>query len=118
MNYNKVLLIGRLSRDPELRFVSNGSAVCSFGLAVNRKYKSGDKLKEDVCFVEISVWGKSGENCAEHLHKGSQVHIDGRLNFQSWDADDGSKRNKLDVVANAVQFLGKKTDNEKQDIPF
>lgn len=106
-SYNKVLLMGNLTRDPELRFTASGAAVASFGLAVNRKYKSGDDWKEDVCFVDITVWGRTGENCAEYLHKGSGVFIEGRLNFQSWETQDGQKRNKLEVVANVVQFLGK-----------
>lgn len=106
-SYNKVLLMGNLTRDPELRFTASGSAVASFGLAVNRKYKSGDDWKEDVCFVDITVWGRQGENCAEYLNKGSGVFIEGRLNFQSWETQDGQKRNKLEVVANTVQFLGK-----------
>ncbi|QPJ63516.1 MAG: single-stranded DNA-binding protein [Candidatus Nitronauta litoralis] len=106
-SYNKVLLMGNLTRDPELRFTASGAAVASFGLAVNRKYKSGDEWKEDVCFVDITVWGRTAENCTEYLNKGSGVFIEGRLNFQSWEAQDGQKRNKLEVVANVVQFLGK-----------
>ena len=132
---NKVLLMGNLTRDPELRFTAGGSAVANFGLAVNRKYKQGDEWKEDVCFVEITVWGKLAENCTEYLSKGRSVFVDGRLNFSSWEAKDGQKRNKLDVVANTVDFLGKsgpggassgnspdsQSDQqmpEKDDIPF
>lgn len=106
-SYNKVLLMGNLTRDPELRFTASGTAVAGFGLAVNRKYKSGDDWKEDVCFVDITVWGRQGENCAEYLNKGSGVFVEGRLNMQSWETQDGQKRNKLEVVANTVQFLGK-----------
>ncbi len=99
--------MGNLTRDPELRFTPSGAAVASFGLAVNRKYKQGDDWKDEVCYVDISAWGKQGENCAEYLHKGSPVFIEGRLQFRSWETDDGQRRNKLDVVANTVQFLGK-----------
>ena len=106
-SFNKVLLLGNLTRDPELRYTTNGAAVVGFGLAVNRKYKQGDDWKDEVCFVDITVWGKSGENCAEYLSKGSQVFIDGRLNFQTWETESGQKRNKLEVVANMVQFLGR-----------
>jgi single-strand DNA-binding protein len=106
-SYNKVLLMGNLTRDPELRFTAGGSAVANFGLAVNRKFKQGDEWKEDVCFVDITVWGKLAENCTEYLSKGRSVFVDGRLNFSSWEAKDGQKRNKLDVVANSVDFLGK-----------
>ncbi|MEE8205936.1 MAG: single-stranded DNA-binding protein [Nitrospinaceae bacterium] len=129
-SFNKVLLMGNLTRDPELRFTSNGSALAKFGLAVNRKYKAGEEWKEEVCFVDITVWGKQAENCAEYLSKGRPVFIEGRLQFSSWETDDGQKRNKLEVVANTVQFLGQsggdkpgmQPDREdvpvKDDIPF
>ncbi|MEE8259683.1 MAG: single-stranded DNA-binding protein [Nitrospinaceae bacterium] len=131
-SFNKVLLMGNLTRDPELRFTSNGSALTKFGLAVNRKYKAGEEWKEEVCFVDITVWGKQAENCAEYLSKGRPVFIEGRLQFSSWETDDGQKRNKLEVVANTVQFLGQAgggggkpgmaPDTEdvpvKDDIPF
>lgn len=106
-SFNKVLLMGNLTRDPELRYTANGAAVASFGLAVNRKYKAGDEWKEEVCFVDITVWAKQAENCAEYLHKGSPVFVEGRLNYQSWESDAGQKRNKLEVVANNVQFMGR-----------
>ena len=132
---NKVLLMGNLTRDPELRFTAGGSALTKFGLAVNRKYKQGEEWKEDVCFVDITVWGKQAETCAEYLSKGKSVFIDGRLNFSSWESKEGQKRNKLDVVANSVQFLGNAVSGgasqenlsdsqddqqmpEKDDIPF
>ncbi len=119
---NKVLLMGNLTRDPELRFTSNGSALTKFGLAVNRKYKSGEEWKEEVCFVDITVWGKQAENCAEYLSKGRPVFIEGRLQFSSWETDDGQKRNKLEVVANTVQFLGRsegtgKPNMDTEDVP-
>jgi single-strand DNA-binding protein len=129
-SFNKVLLMGNLTRDPELRFTSSGSALAKFGLAVNRKYKAGDEWKEEVCFVDITVWGKQAENCAEYLSKGRPVFIDGRLQFSTWETEDGQKRNKLEVVANTVQFLGQAgggksgmaPDTEdypvKDDIPF
>ncbi|MBI5749918.1 MAG: single-stranded DNA-binding protein [Nitrospinae bacterium] len=102
---NKVFLMGNLTRDPELRYTPNGSAVASFGLAVNRKYKQGDAVKDETCFVDITVWGKQAENCAEYLSKGRGVLIEGRLSYRSWETDEGQKRSKLDVVANNVQFL-------------
>lgn len=132
-SFNKVLLMGNLTRDPELRYTASGAAVASFGLAVNRKYKAGDEWKEEVCFVDITVWAKQAENCAEYLHKGSPVFLEGRLNFQSWESDTGQKRNKLEVVANNIQFLGRPgaggdaapggqespgQSNAKDDIPF
>ena len=128
-SFNKVLLMGNLTRDPELRFTSNGSALTKFGLAVNRKYKAGEEWKEEVCFVDITVWGKQAENCAEYLSKGRPVFIEGRLQFSTWETDDGQKRNKLEVVANTVQFLGQGGGGKpgmqpdmdtpvKDDIPF
>ncbi len=107
---NKVFLMGNLTRDPELRYTPNGSAVASFGLAVNRKYKQGDELKDETCFVDITVWGKQAENCAEYLSKGRGVLIEGRLSYRSWETDEGQKRSKLDVVANNVQFLQRAGD--------
>ena len=134
-SYNKVLLMGNLTRDPELRFTAGGTAVANFGIAVNRKFKQGEEWKEDVCFVDITVWGKLAENCTEYLSKGRRVLVDGRLNFSSWEAKDGQTRNKLDVVANSVDILsrpgsggdssgsspGGQGDSEileKDDIPF
>ena len=109
-SFNKVMLMGNLTRDPELRFIANGSAVASFGLAVNRKFKQGDEWKDDVCFVDITVWGKQGENCAEYLSKGRPAFVGGYLKFSTWESE-GKKRNKLEVVANTVQFLGSRNDS-------
>ncbi|MFH0925835.1 MAG: single-stranded DNA-binding protein [bacterium] len=105
-NFNKVLLMGNLTRDPELRYIPSGTAVCTLGLAVNRKYKQNDEMKEETCFVDVVVWGKRAENCSEYLTKGRPIFVEGRLNYRSWEGDDGKKRNKLDVVALDVQFLG------------
>ncbi len=109
-SHNRWTGIGHLTRDPELRFTQSGDAVCSFGLAINEKYKSGEDWKTRVCFVDITVWSKSGEACAQHLHKGSQVFIEGRLNYQTWEKD-GQKRSKLEVVSSNVQFLSAKKDS-------
>ena len=110
-SFNKVMLMGNLTRDPELRYTSNGSAVTNFGLAVNRKFKQGDEWKEDVCFVDITVWGKQGENCAEFLSKGRPAFVEGRLQYSTWESD-GQKKSKLEVVANTVQFLGFRGDSQ------
>ena len=129
-SFNKVLLIGNLTRDPELRYTSGGTAVASFGLAVNRKFKQGEEWKDEVCFVDITVWAKQGENCAEYLNKGCQAFIEGRLNYQTWeDIQSGQQRSKLEVVANNVQFLTKQGDkkdmgsgsssvSDDDDVPF
>lgn len=128
-SFNHVTLLGRLTRDPELKFLSSGSPVCEFGFAVNRRYKSGDEWKEEACFVEITVWGKRGENCAEYLTKGREAFISGYLKMDSWEKD-GQKRTKLSVTAKDVQFLGAsentKTAEDKEphkvdyteDLPF
>ncbi|MFQ5715789.1 MAG: single-stranded DNA-binding protein [Nitrospinales bacterium] len=132
-NLNKVLLMGNLTRDPELRYISSGTAVTSFRMAINRKYKQGDEFKDEVCYVDVTVWAKQAENCAEYLSKGSAVFVEGHLRFNTWETDTGEKRNKLEVVANNVQFLsramsagGKPSNVEtpgpgssgKDDVPF
>lgn len=105
-NFNRVILAGNLTRDPELRYTPSGKAVTSFGLAVNNRYRVGDEWKEDTCFVDITVWGKQAENCAEYLNKGRNALVEGRLNYRTWETDEGQRRSKLEVVALNVQFLG------------
>ena len=119
-SFNKVMLMGNLTRDPELTDTASGTAMCRFGLAVNRKYKQGDEWKEDVCFVDITTWGNLADNCSKYIRKGSPVFVEGRLNLGTWEKD-GEKRSKLDVVAIIVQFLGSKQTTEPPiggDIPF
>ncbi|MDO8535395.1 MAG: single-stranded DNA-binding protein [Candidatus Omnitrophota bacterium] len=103
---NKVLLIGNLTRDPELRYVPSGTAVATFSIAVNRVYTSqaGEK-KEEVSFIRIVVWGRRAEVCGEYLSKGSPVFIEGRLQSRSWEGQDGQKRSTTEVIADNVQFL-------------
>ncbi len=104
---NKVFLIGNLTRDPELRYIPNGTAVAKFGLAVNRTYKSQDgEQKDDTCFVDIVTWGKTAELCANYLSKGRPIFVEGRLQYSTWETPDGQKRSKIDVVAERIQFLG------------
>jgi len=104
---NKVLLIGNLTRDPELRYIPSGSAVTSFTLAMNRVYKlqSGEK-KEETSFIRVVVWGRMAEICNEYLKKGRPVFVEGRLQSRSWDGPDGQKRSAVEVIATSVQFLG------------
>lgn len=106
-SFNKVLLMGNLTRDPELRYIPSGQPVTSFSIAVNRNFtgQTGEK-KEEVSFVRIVVWGKLAEICNEYLKKGRPVFVEGRLQSRSWDAPDGSKRSTTEVVAQSVQFLG------------
>ncbi len=112
---NKVLLIGNLTRDPELRYIPSGSAVTSFTLAMNRVYKlqTGEK-KEEVSFVRVVVWGRMAEVCNDYLKKGNPVFVEGRLQSRSWDGPDGQKRNALEVIAANVQFLKQGTAREKE----
>ncbi len=105
VDFNRVILAGRLTRDPETRFTPAGVAVTGFSIAVNRRYKSNNELKEEVSFFDIVVFGKTGENCAEYLSKGRPVLVEGRLRQRSWESD-GVKRSKVEVVADNVQFLG------------
>lgn len=106
-NLNKVILLGNLTRDPELRYTASGTAVTSFGLAVNDRVKQGDEWKEVPCFVDITVFGRTAENCSEYLNKGQPVLVEGRLNYRQWETQEGQKRSKLEVVALNVQFLGR-----------
>ena len=103
---NKVLLIGNLTRDPELRYIPSGSAVASFTLAMNRVYKlqTGEK-KEETSFVRVVVWSRLAEVCAEYLKKGNPVFVEGRLQSRSWDGPDGQKRNAMEVIASNIQFM-------------
>jgi len=106
--FNKVILIGNLTRDPEMRYTPQGTSVCNFGLAVNRRYKQGDEAKEEVTFINIVVFGKQADTCGQYLNKGSSVLIEGRLQERRWETEDGQKRSKHEVVAQSVRFLGKK----------
>jgi single-strand DNA-binding protein len=105
---NKVMLIGNLTRDPELRYIPSGQGVTSFTVACNRRYvsQSGEK-KEEVSFIRVVVWGRRAEVCNEYLKKGSPVYVEGRLQSRSWDAPDGTKRSTMEVVALDVQFLNR-----------
>jgi single-strand DNA-binding protein len=106
---NKVFLIGNLTRDPELRVTPKGTAVCQFGLAVNRQYKDeSGATRDETAFIDIEAWGKQGELAAKYLQKGSPAFIEGRLKFDSWeDKQSGQKRSKLKVVLDNVQFLSR-----------
>jgi len=106
--FNKVLLMGNLTRDPELSYTPQGAAVCKLGLAVNNSYltASGER-KEDPLFIDIVVWKKQAENCATFLKKGRPVFIEGRLQLDKWEKD-GQKHSKMKVVASQVKFIGAK----------
>ena len=106
-SYNKVLLMGNLTKDPELRYTPSGAAVANLRLAVNRKYRDkNQELKEEVCFITAVVWNKQAEACNQYLHKGSGVFVEGRLASRSWEDNTGAKRSVIEVKAERVQFLG------------
>ena len=105
-NFNKVIMVGNLTRDPELRYTPNGSAVCEFGIATNRTYTTSDgQQHEDTCFVDVSVWGRRGEVVSEYFSKGRPILIEGRLNYDTWETPDG-RRSKHSIVAYNFEFVG------------
>lgn len=110
---NRVVLVGNLTRDPELRHTPSGMAVCSLRLAVNtrRKDETGQWVDKPNYF-DITVWGNQGERCAQYLSKGRPVGIDGRLEWREWETQEGTKRQAVEVVADTVQFLGSRGDGE------
>jgi single-strand DNA-binding protein len=107
MELNKVILIGRLTRDPELSYTAGGSALCKLGLAVNRTWKDrqSGQQQEETCFVDVEAWGAVGEFCSKYFQKGKRIFIEGRLRYHAWDAQDGTKRSKLSVSAERAQFV-------------
>ena len=110
---NRVTLVGRLTRDPELRHLPSGSAVLQLGLAVNgRQRDDAGNWSDKPNFFDIKVFGNQAETLAQHLSKGRRIGIDGRLDWSSWEAQDGSKRTKVEVVASNVQFLDSRSDGE------
>src|SRR6201999_3634495 len=111
-NINRVILTGTLTRDPELRSLQSGTSVCSLRIASNsrRRDQSGEWVDKPNYF-SVTVWGAQGENCARFLSKGRPVCVDGRLDWREWQAQDGSKRESVEIVAESVQFLGGRDDN-------
>ncbi|HEU5213901.1 MAG TPA: single-stranded DNA-binding protein [Gaiellaceae bacterium] len=112
-NINRVVLVGNLTRDPELRHTPGGTPVCSLRVAVNdRKRDESGNWVDAPNYFSISVFGNQAENCAQYLSKGRPVGIDGKLRWREWQAQDGSKREAVEVVADSVQFLGSRGDGE------
>jgi single-strand DNA-binding protein len=105
-NFNRILLMGNLTRDPQLSYLPSQTAVVDFGLATNRKYKGQDgSMKEDTCFVDCQAFGKTAENINKYCKKGNPLFVEGRLKFDSWTAQDGTKRSKHRVTVENFQFL-------------
>lgn len=103
--FNKVILMGNLTRDPEIRYTPSGTPVATFSIAVNRRFRQGEENREEVTFVDIVVFGKQAESCGQYINKGDTVLIDGRLQQRRWETENGQRRNKLEVVAQSVQFV-------------
>lgn len=117
-SFNKVILMGNLTRDPQTRFLPSGSALCEFSMAVNQKYKKQDgSAGEDVCFIDCSAFGKTGEIIQKFFAKGRPILVEGRLKFDSWQAQDGTKRSKHRVDVAAFQFVGDKAEQPGQPEP-
>ncbi len=106
-NFNKVILLGNLTRDPEVRYTQGGQAVAKFGMAINRRYSVNGEQREQTCFVDITAWGKQAEVIGQYMSKGRALLVEGRLDYQTWEAKDGGgKRSKLEVVVENFQFVG------------
>jgi single-strand DNA-binding protein len=109
--FNKVILIGNLTKDPELRYTPQGTPVCTLRLASTTKFKSGDSMKDETLFINVVVWGKQGETVAQHLSKGRSVLVEGRLQERRWETE-GQQKSRFEVVAQGVRFLGGRRDEE------
>lgn len=106
--FNRIILIGNLTKDPELRYTPNGAAVSTFRIAVNTRYKQGEDNREETLFIDTVVFGKQAENCSQYLSKGSQVLVEGRLQERRWESD-GQQKSKFEVIAQNVRFMSKRT---------
>ncbi len=116
-SFNRVILAGNLTRDIELRETPGGASVADAGLAVNDRRKQGDEWVDETSFVDLTLWGRTAENAAEYLSKGSPILIEGRLKQDSWENEAGEKRTKLKVVVDRLQFLSNKNSEAKKEEP-
>jgi single-strand DNA-binding protein len=106
--YNKIILIGNLTKDPELRYTPQGTPVASFRIAVNSKYKQSDEIKQETMFIDNVVFGKQAESCSKFLSKGSPVLVEGRLQERRWETN-GQQKSKFEVIAQTVRFLSRRS---------
>lgn len=111
---NSVVLIGRLTRDSELKYTNGGTAVSKFAIACNKRRKDGDQWNDEASFFDIVLWGKSAEGLNQYLTKGKQVAIEGELNQNRW-TQDGQNRSKVEIIARSVQLLGGKSEDRKPE---
>jgi single-strand DNA-binding protein len=105
--FNRVILIGNLTKDPEVRYTPGGTPVATIPIAVNSRFKQGDDMKDEVLFIDTVIFGKQAEACGQYLSKGRSVLVEGRLRERRWEYE-GQKKSKMEVVANTVRFLSKK----------
>jgi single-strand DNA-binding protein len=115
VNINRVVLTGNLTSDPELRSTASGTAVCNLRVACNTRRKDGDEWVDKPNYFDVTVWGGQGESAARYLAKGRPVAIDGRLEWREWEAQDGSKRQAVEIIADTVQFLGNGKDKDRSE---
>ena len=120
-NINSVVLVGNLTKDPELRHTPSGTAVTTLRVAVNDRVKKGEEWTDAAYYFDVTVWGRTAENCAQYLAKGRPVGVQGKLTWREWDAQDGSKRQSVEIVADNIQFLGSRDggggDGGQQFVP-
>ena len=113
-SFNKVILMGNLTRDPEMRVTPNGHSICKLGLAVSRTFSTRDgERREETAFVDIDAFGKQAEVIAKYMSKGRPIMVEGRLKLDQWESNEGQKRSKLGVVLENFQFLGSRDDNQE-----
>jgi single-strand DNA-binding protein len=112
-NINRVVLVGNLTKDPELRHTQGGTSVCKLRLAVNtrRKDETG-QWTDKPNYFDVTVWGNQAESCSQYLSKGRPIGVDGRLDWREWEAQDGTKRQAVEIIADSVQFLGGRSDSD------
>lgn len=113
-SFNRVILVGNITRDIELRYTQGGTAVCELGLAVNDRVKKGNEYVDETTFVDVTLWGRTAEVANEYLSKGSSVLIEGRLKLDTWQTNEGQKRSKLRVVGEKMQMLDGKSGGKPQ----
>jgi len=112
--YNKIILVGNLTRDIELRYSQSGSAIANAAIATSRKFTSNGEKKEEVCFVDLTFFGRSGEIANQYLKKGSKILVEGRLNFDTWVDNTGAKKSKHSVIVESMQMLDSKPAEQNQ----
>ncbi len=117
-NLNKVMLMGHLTRDPELKYTQNNNSLCAFGLATSRKWRNqAGEMQEETCFVDLEAWGKTGEAINQYVSKGHPLYVEGRLKLDQWEDKEGNKRSKLKVVVERFEFLKSRDQGQQHRTP-